>query len=300
MNRLDQVPRFSCCLTFDFDAMSTWIGSVGTNNPSALSRGEFGAVAVPRILRLLRRNKIRATFFIPGHTACAYPHLVEQIVADGHEVGHHGWVHENPASFDVDGERRNLERGIEALQSIAGTRPLGYRSPAWELTRHSVPLLLDHGFLYDASCMGGDFYPYYLRIGDDWTSDEPFVFGETCPLVEVPVYWGLDDWPFFEYVRGESQRMAAPSEVAEIWKGDFDYGYRECVGGLLTLTLHPQCIGRGGRMLMLERLVDYFASHDGVVFERVVDYVQRWKTAYPVPIWKSQDPVQAGPPRGGG
>lgn len=275
-------PHLSCCLTFDFDAMSVWIGSFGSNSPSTISRGEFGAVAVPRILEILSKNEIRSTFCIPGHTAFAYPELVRAIHGGGHEIAHHGWVHENPASLDRDAERTVLLRGLEALERTAGVRPVGYRSPAWDLSPDSVGLLLDEGFLYDSSCMGNDFSPYYLRQGDAWSTTEPFVFGEPCDLVEVPVTWGLDDFPVFEFVPG-GPGLSSPSAVEEIWRGDFDYAYANCPGGVYTLTMHPQVIGRGHRLLMLERLIDYFKSHPGVVFESMGAYVQRWKSAHARP-----------------
>lgn len=113
--------------------MSVWPGSLASRNPSTISRGEFGAVAVPRLLCLLERHAIPATFCIPDHTALAYPDLVRRIAAEGHEITHHGWVHENPADFDEAGERANLERGLEVLHKMAGIRPTGYRSPAWDL-----------------------------------------------------------------------------------------------------------------------------------------------------------------------
>ncbi len=119
-----------CALTFDFDAMSLWIGSYQSRNPSMISRGEFGAVAVPRILDLLKKHGLAASFFIPGHTALAYPDLVRRIHGEGHEIGHHGWVHENPVDFDEAGERANIDRGLEALAKAANVTPKGYRSPA--------------------------------------------------------------------------------------------------------------------------------------------------------------------------
>lgn len=288
-------PRLSCALTFDFDAMSLWIGSMRSNNPSMISRGEFGAVATPRILDLLRRRGIRASWCVPGHTALAYPDLIRRIRDEGHELVHHGWVHENPASFDEAGERRVLERGLEALERVAGVRPRGYRSPAWDLSPRSVDLLLEYGFDYDSSCMGSDFFPYYLRSGDRWSLDEPYVFGETRPLVEIPVTWGLDDFPPFEFILGSNTGLSAPSAVEEIWKGDFDYAYANCAGGLYTLTLHPQVIGRGHRMLLLERLIDHFKRQDGVTFESLGEYARRWREQNPVQAWKKANPTFVGP-----
>jgi peptidoglycan/xylan/chitin deacetylase (PgdA/CDA1 family) len=288
-------PRLSCAITFDFDAMSVWIGSMRSQNPSMISRGEFGAVATPRILDLLRRRRMRATWCVPGHTALAYPDLVRRIRDEGHELVHHGWVHENPASFDEAGERRVLERGLDALEEVAGVRPRGYRSPAWDLSPRSVDLLLEYGFEYDSSCMGSDFFPYYLRTGDRWSLDEPYVFGETTRLVELPVTWGLDDFPPFEFILGSNAGLSAPSAMEEIWRGDFDYAYANCAGGLYSLTLHPQVIGRGHRMLLLERLIDHFEHHDGVVFETLGDNARRWRERNPVESWKKANPSFVGP-----
>jgi peptidoglycan-N-acetylglucosamine deacetylase len=287
--------RLSCCLTFDFDAMSAWIGSFKSDNLSMISRGEFGAVVgLPRILDLLRKRGIRATFCVPGHTAYAYPTLVKRIHEQGHELVHHGWVHENPADFDREGERSNLERGLEALDKAAGVRPKGYRSPAWDFSKNTIDLLLEYGFVYDSSCMGNDFYPYYLRNDDEWSTTEPYVFGKSCELVEIPVTWGLDDFPAFEYVPGWNTGLAPPSAVEEIWKRDFDYALINCQGGIYNLTMHPQVIGRGHRMLMLERLIDYFKGREGAVFETLGEYVERWKADNPLERWKAANPLYAG------
>jgi peptidoglycan/xylan/chitin deacetylase (PgdA/CDA1 family) len=204
-------------------------------------------------------------------------------------------VHENPASFDEAGERRVLERGLEALEKTGGSRPRGYRSPAWDLSPRTVDLLLEYGFEYDSSCMGSDFHPYYLRRGDRWSLDEPYVFGETTTLVELPVTWGLDDFPPFEFILGSNTGLSAPSAVEEIWRGDFDYAYANCRGGLYTLTLHPQVIGRGHRMLMLERLLDHFERHEGVVFEPLGEYARRWRSEEPLEVWKKANPAFVGP-----
>ncbi len=274
-------PRFSVSLTFDFDAMSVWIGSAKSNNPSMISRGEFCAYAIPRILALLKRYDIIGSFCIPGHTAYAFPDHIKTIRDAGHEIVHHGWVHENPADFDAAGERAIIEKGLEALHKTAGIRPLGYRSPAWDYSPNTVEILREYGFLYDSSCMAQDYLPYYLRVGDKWSLDEPYVFGTETDLVELPVWWGLDDFPPFEFVAGYMTAMNPPSAVEESWRGEFDWGYQNVDGGLLTITMHPQVIGRGSRMLMLERLINHMRNHDGVVFESMLSYATRWKAANP-------------------
>lgn len=289
-------PRFTCCLTFDFDGMASWIVSMGKDNPSEISRGEYGAVVgMPRVLDLLAKHDIRATFCVPGRVAATYPTLIERAFADGHEIAHHGWIHENPASHDADGEKRNLELGIETIQKITGTRPMGYRSPSWDFSKNTIDILVEYEFLYDSSCMGGDFSPYYLRSGDEWSRDGDYRFGKVTELIELPVYWGLDDAVIFEFVMGQLQGLAAPSAVEEIWKGDFDYGYANCPGGIYNLTLHPHVIARGHRMLMLDRLIEHFRASEGVVFENLRDYAARWKSSNPLERWKPENPLRLNP-----
>jgi peptidoglycan/xylan/chitin deacetylase (PgdA/CDA1 family) len=275
--------RVTVCLTFDFDAMSLWIGFPHkSNNPASISRGEFGAVAVPRILDLLTRHELPATFFVPGHTALAYPELVAAIVEAGHEIGHHGWVHENPADFDRDGERRNLERGFQALEKTANVKPVGYRSPGGALSPNTTELLLEFRLEYDSSCSGSDFYPYYLRQGDRWSQTEPFVFGRPVPLVEVPWAWHLEDFASVEFQPPYGTNIYPPSVLREIWQGDFDYAYDHCPDAIYDLVLHPQAIGRGHRLTMLEAFVTYMREKPGVHFARMRDVVSEWRQANPL------------------
>ncbi len=284
----------TCCITLDFDAMSSWVGTMKSQNPSMISRGQFGAVAIPRILDLLARFEVPASFAIPGHTAYAFPKAVEAICAAGHEIVHHGWVHENPADFDEAGERRNLDEGLRAIERVAGVRPSGYRSPAWDFSPRTVDLLIEYGFLYDSSCMGHDYYPYYLRSGDAWSLDTAYRFGHTTDLVELPITWGLDDFVVSEFVLGFLEGLKAPSAVEEIWRGDFDYARTNSDGGLFILTLHPQTIGRGNRMLMLERLLAYFSAGDDVRFDTMHNYASRWKAANPRATWEAANPDLTG------
>lgn len=272
------------CLSFDFDAMSVWLGTFGSTSPSAISRGEFGKVGAERLLAMLRQWEIPSTWFIPGHTVDTFPDLVGRIADDGHEIGHHGYCHENPTSLSLDDERRVLDKGIESIRKVIGKAPVGYRSPAWDLSPNSLSLLLERGFRYDSSLMGNDFTPYYCRIGDRAPKDGPYVFGEEIPMVEMPVTWGLDDFPPFEWVwtgNGINPGLSAPSAVYEIWSGDFDYLYDRLEEGVFCLTMHPQVIGRGHRLLMLERLVEHIKGRDGISFSTMSEVADDWSKNNP-------------------
>ncbi|MBI2878023.1 MAG: polysaccharide deacetylase [Candidatus Tectomicrobia bacterium] len=278
--------EISVCLTLDFDAMSVWLGTFGATSPSMISRGEFGRVGAERLLALLRPWGIRATWFVPGHTVETFPELVQRIADEGHEIGHHGYCHENPALLSQEEERAVLERGIDAIRRVAGKPPVGYRSPAWDLSACTLDLLLEHGFLYDSSLMAQDFTPYYCRVGDQAPKDGPYLFGREIELVEIPVTWGLDDFPPFEYVwtaKGINPGLSAPSQVYEVWSGDFDYLYERLGAGVFCLTLHPQVIGRGHRLLMLERLLQHMRERIGVSFRTMADVSRVWKEGHPLP-----------------
>ncbi len=274
--------KIAVCLSFDFDGFSVWISNFRTESPNALSRGEFGRVGVGRILDLLGERALPATFFIPGHTVEAFPDTCARIAEAGHEIGHHGYLHENPRRLEDEGERRVLERGIELIEGIAGAPPRGYRAPAGSFSTRTLELLVEYGFHYDSSLMADDFTPYYPRSGDRAPNDGPFEYGKTLDLVELPFSWNLDDFPFFEYTAtrmGVSPGLADPDRVYSVWSGEFDFLYQRLGAGVYTLTMHPQVIGRGHRMLMLERLLDYIAGHEGVEFTTMDAFAGTWREA---------------------
>lgn len=283
-------------LTFDFDAFCVWITTLGPASPGSLSRGEFGPKAVRRILELLERYGIKSTFFVPGHSALAFPEPIELIKAAGHEIGHHGWVHEKPLPLSPEQERNVLERGLDALDKIVGIRPIGYRSPGGGTSAVTVPLLLEYGFEYDSSLAGNDYEPYWCRIGDEFSAMEEYRWGRPVDLVEVPFGWHLDDWMPFEHVWTTSGSVlpgnAPPSLVEEIWQGEFDYLYHHIGQGILTVTMHPQVIGRGHRILFLERFIRYIGGHPGVTFTTLADYVADWRRGK-----KPELPRDCGPAR---
>ena len=251
------MPRHIACLTFDFDVMTGFIAR-GMTTPTPISRGEFGLVALPRILHLLESRTIHATFFVPGVVIDMFPQACEQIVAAGHELGHHGYTHVPPASLSREQEANGLVKGNEAIARIAGKPARGYRSPSWDLSAHTVELLLEHGFVYESSMMGNDYTPYFARRGDAIRLDEPCGWGEPTKLIEMPISWTLDDYPHFEFVRTQTQVMQGlmnTHSVLQNWIDDYLYMQRMLDWGVLTYTMHPYVIGRGHRMLMLERLI---------------------------------------------
>ncbi|MEX1104004.1 MAG: polysaccharide deacetylase [Dehalococcoidia bacterium] len=271
----------SLSLTFDFDAISVWIGSMGSKSPSNISRGEFGVIGAARLLDVLRKADIPSTWFIPGHTIETFPDACRAVVGGGHEVGHHNYLHENPRTLDENAERAVLERGIACIERLTGTRPSGFRSPAWDHSANTVRLLADLGFAYDSSLMASDFEPYYARLGDTIHADAPIEFGDAVDLVEMPIDWSLDDWPYFGLNwNSHHVGLRTPDEVFAVWASEFDYLYERVGSGVFNLTMHPQIMGRGHRLLMLERFIDH-VRRPGVTFRRLGDVAGEWRAAHP-------------------
>ena len=261
------MPRHIVCLTFDFDTQSGFIAR-GMTTPTPLSRGEFGAMASGRILRFLEERRIKATWFIPGFTIESWPRECEAVVAAGHEVAHHSWAHIPPASQTRKEERADLVRANEAIARLTGRKARGYRSPSWDLSAHTIDLLIEHGFLYDSSLMGSDYWPYQPRRGDVAELGKAFHFGEKTELIELPISWSLDDYPHFEFVRTQQsvlQGLMPARAVMQNWLDEFLYMKKTVDWGILTYTMHPYVIGRGYRMLALEELVEKLAA-EGAVF----------------------------------
>jgi peptidoglycan/xylan/chitin deacetylase (PgdA/CDA1 family) len=266
------VPRHIVCLTFDFDTQSGFIAR-GMASPTPLSRGEFGLIGAGRILALLKSRGIRATWFIPGFTIESHPRACEAVVADGHEVGHHSWAHVPPAQQSRAEEEADLVRANAAIARLTGRNARGYRSPSWDLSEHTIDLLLAHGFIYDSSLMGGDYWPYRARRGDKVELGKPFGFGEETSLIEMPISWSLDDYPHFEFVRTATivlPGLQSAHTVMESWLDEFRYMQKTVDWGVLTYTMHPYVIGRGYRMLALEDLVGKLAAA-GAVFMTMED-----------------------------
>ena len=248
--------RCAVLLTFDFDAETLWIGRdpANANRPGTLSQGLYGAkVGVPSILQVLRdAGGVPATFFVPGWTVEHHPTRVEAILRDGHEVGHHSYSHRWVDPADPDGELEEMERGLEALQRVAGVRPLGYRSPAGETSSNLFRLLVERGFLYDSSMLDA-INPYFHAVG-----------GKPDALVELPWSWSLDDAVYALFSVKSPRPIMTNEHIFTVWQDEFDAIH--AAGGLFNLVMHPQVTGRPSRLRLLARMIDYIQRCDDVWF----------------------------------
>ncbi|MBS1842799.1 MAG: polysaccharide deacetylase [Actinobacteria bacterium] len=281
---MDQADKLSVCLTFDFDGMCSWGEVMNQYSPTPMSRGEFAArVAVPRLLKLLAREQVKAAFFIPGHTVDTFPELCGQILDEGHEIGHHGYFHEGPVNLDEAAERQMLEAGLAAMERrLDGYVPVGYRSPAFDLSNNTTKLLIEYGFRYDTSMMAQDFEPYWCRTGDSMPRDRAYEFGPEIELVEVPVSWSLDDFIQLEFVTSPGVFLPGahnPRDLETRWLDDLDFAAEEVPGGVYTMTFHPEVIGRGARIRVVENMIRR-ARERGAEITTPAVVAERWaKTA---------------------
>jgi peptidoglycan-N-acetylglucosamine deacetylase len=246
--------RCAASFSFDVDAESAMLG-VDTSHAdrmSAISHQAYGPLSgVPRLLKILAKHGIRSTFFVPGYTAVRYPDVIRSIVDQGHEVAHHGYLHEAMRGLTEAQEAAILDRGLEVVESVTGTRPTGYRAPMWELNWHSPKLLRDRGFLYDSSLMDTD-HPYELTVDGDGS------------LVEIPIQWALDDWEQYCYIPefSGSGLIESPTKAIEMWRLEFDAIRAE--GGCFVLTNHPFLSGRPSRAQALDGLIEYVCAQGDV------------------------------------
>lgn len=253
--------KCAVAITFDMDADSLVHlehPKDGYNRVSALSMLRYGPeVAVPRILETYRQFEIKQTFFVPAWCIEQYPGTVEAMVAAGHEVAHHGYIHENPQAGTKDDERYWLKRGIDVIERVTGQRPRGWRAPLYNFSNDSADLLIDEGFTYDASLMGDD-VPYMLQTNK----------GE---LVELPSHWGMDDWP--QYVQSMDLDYMMPIKAAslgvEVFREEFDAMWEH--GGLWVGVWHPFATGRLARWRQVHKLIEYMRERGDVWFATMED-----------------------------
>lgn len=237
-----------------------------------------GEIGIPRLVNLLKKYDLPATFFWPGHSIETFPEQFDLTVDEGFEIGLHGYSHENPLAMTREQETDILDYCIDLITDRTGKRPTGYVAPWWEFSHVTNELLLERGIKYDHSLMHRDHEPYYVRVGDSWTKIDydksagewmkPLVRGEETSLVEIPASWYLDDLPPMMFIKSSpnSHGFVNPRDIEELWRDQFDWVYREYDNAIFPITLHPDVSGRPQVLLMLERLIEHFQSHEGVEF----------------------------------
>lgn len=279
----------------DIDAVGGWLGSYGGQDSiNDIQRGIFaGEVGVPRLLKMFQREDIRASWFVPGHSAETFPDELKMIVDAGHEVGAHGYSHENPVDMTAQQERDVLEKSVEVLTAATGTAPRGYVAPWWEMSQRTAALLQEFGFDYDHSQSHADFVPYYVRLGETWTNIDyskdaaawmkPLQHGETIDMVEIAANWYVDDLPPMMFIKGSpnSHGFVNPRDIEQLWRDQFDWVYRELDYGVFPITIHPDVSGRPQVLLMLERLIEYIGSHEGVEWVTMAEIADDFRARYP-------------------
>jgi peptidoglycan/xylan/chitin deacetylase (PgdA/CDA1 family) len=256
--------RVAVALSFDVDNATTSLRN-GDLGSEPLSRGEYGAVdGLPRILRLLEKQKIPASFYIPAVSALLHPQMVKDIMAPGvHEIGVHGWIHEDLPALNNDAEeQRMLNQAIETITTLIGKKPAGYRAPSWHFSQFTMKQIKAAGFLYDSSLMASD-DAYEINVD-----------GRPSGVIELPIERIVDDAPYYGAASGS---MPSPEPVEKIWEAEFDTAYDE--GGLYVLTMHPHISGHRSRVAWLDRLVTHMKSKPGVWFateEQIARYLLQW------------------------
>jgi peptidoglycan/xylan/chitin deacetylase (PgdA/CDA1 family) len=254
--------RVAVCLSFDVDNEALWREHP---LPILLSEGEYGATTgLPRVLVLLDRQQVPASFYIPAMSAMLHPQMIPDIIKSGRlEIGVHGWVHEDYAVVnDAEKEGQLLTESIDYLTKALGKRPVGFRAPSWSYSPHTLELVQKANFLYDSSFMAMD-EPYDLVSN-----------GKSTGLLELPINWIADDYPYYEPEAGGS--LPSPDAVFQVYKAEFDVALQEKT--LFILTMHPHITGHRSRIVQLDKLITYMKSKPGVWFatlEQVAAYVKK-------------------------
>ena len=282
-----------CGFGVHVDAVAGWLGSYGGEDlPDDISRGMFaGEVGSPRLLQLFERIEIKTSWFIPGHSIETFPEQMKAVVEAGHEIGIHGYSHENPVAMTPEQEEIVLDKCIDLVTKLQGKRPTGYVAPWWEFSAVSNELLIKKGIKYDNSLMHHDFLPYYVRVGDTWTKIDysknpeswmkPLERGQETDLIEIPASWHLDDLPPMMFVKRSpnSHGFVSPDVIEKMWCDHFDWVYREYEYAVFPMTIHPDVSGRPHVLMMLERLYNHIIRHPGVRFctmnDMADDFVRR-------------------------
>ncbi|KAI0012446.1 family 4 carbohydrate esterase [Xylariaceae sp. FL0662B] len=277
----------------DIDAVAGWLGSYGgEDSTSDISRGIWaGTVGTRRLLKLFEKYNIKASWFIPGHSLETFPEECAMVRDASHEIGLHGYSHENPVDMTFEQQRDVLDKTYRLLTEFCGKPPRGSVAPWWETSKEGTELMLSYGIEYDHSMSHEDCQMYWLRTGDTWTKAsitmllvvwrffgsidyskkaeewmKPLVKGQPTGMVEIPGSWYIDDLPPMMFMKksANSHGWVNPRDVEDIWRDHFDYFYREYDEFVFPMTIHPDVSGRPHVLLMHERLIEHINKHEGV------------------------------------
>ena len=282
------VKEIFCAYGVDVDAVGGWLGSYGgEDSPCDISRGVFsGEVGSMRLLRMFDRFNMKTTWFIPGHSIESFPKQMKEVAKAGHEIGMHGYSHENPIAMTPEQEEAIFDKCIDCIVDLCGKKPRGYVAPWWEFGPKTNELLLSKGIKYDHSLMHNDFHPYYNTVGDSWTKIDygkhpshwmkPIKRGKETDLIEIPASWYLDDLPPMMFIKAapNSHGFVSPQDIERLWLDQFDWVYREYDYAIFTMTIHPDVSGKPQVLMMHERIINHINRHPGVkwvTFEEIAD-----------------------------
>lgn len=269
-----------CGFGVHVDAVAAWLGTFGgADSPHDISRGVFaGEVGSLRLLDLFDHLGIKTSWFIPGHSIETFPKQMEEVAKRGHEIGLHGYSHENPLAMTRRQEEDVLDKCIDLIVKLSGRRPLGFAAPWWEHSQFTPELLLARDVKYDSSMSHDDHECYRLRIGDTWTPIDygqeakswmkPLQRGRESVLIEIPASWYLDDLPPMMFIKKapNSHGFMNPKDIEELWLQQFDWIYQNRDHAVFVMTLHPDVAGRPQVLAMLERIASHIMAKSGVRF----------------------------------
>lgn len=288
--------EIQCAFGVDIDAVAGWLGSYGgEDSPSDIQRGMFaGEVGTPRLLKLFDKYNIKTSWFIPGHSIETFPEQTRMVADAGHEIGAHGYSHENPIAMTPKQEEDVLKKSVALIEDLAGKPPRGNVAPWWEMSSVTAELLLRYGFRYDHSQAYNDFLPFYARVGDTWTKIDyskeasewmkPLVRGQEIDLVEIGGNWYVDDLPPMMFIKKSpnSHGFVNPRDIEAMWRDEFDWVHREMDYGIFPFTIHPDVSGRPQVLLMLERMIEYINSKEGVRWMTMEEIAEDFRRRKPL------------------
>ncbi|WP_049972259.1 polysaccharide deacetylase family protein [Haladaptatus cibarius] len=276
----------------DADCVAGWLGSYGgEDSPADLSRGiSAGKEGIPRLVQLFEDENVDTSWYIPGHTIETFRDEVEAVAAGGHEIGIHGYSHENPTDLDREQEDTIIEASIDLIKDVTGERPAGHRASWWEYSENTPELVEKHDFLYDSSLMETQFEPTWMRTGDSWkkiqydqspeTWMEPYQYGEETDVVEIPISWYRDDIPPMLFVKQPNYHAGYkdPAMLYEqYYKRQFDFLYNRRKAGVYTLTIHPDLHGLPHMIPHLEEFIQYVKGHENVEIKTLEEIAHKFK-----------------------